>query len=1195
MKKQHIKLSLVCLFFLIAAGIPLMGQWYDLTDTTFINRFEGDTANNDVFAWTGTDWANLEVSQDNELLISNAGVKWAEAKMELTNDSVDISENPVIYFEAKTTDTVTMIVQLVAADESRTYGQFSVKLREPGVYKNYGLSLEGSWADLTRITTVIFGRGGRETVDCDLRLRYLSLGTANGSPTVDFTVSTTSSAGGSINLVPDGGTYNAGETVTATAVPGSGYLFDSWSGAASGTTNPLYLTVNTDLTLTANFVEGTVSSSAYYVSRAGGASDSNPGTLEQPFLTIQKAATVATAGDTVYVREGTYRETITPVNSGEIGNPIVYMPYNNEEVTISGTEIISGWELHGGNIYKAPMAGNFFTSSVNMTDQVFVDGRMMNLARWPNTSLEISYPVKAVANKFVSKTKEGNITTGVMEDDDIPAGDYSGAEIYMQPNNGAWSWTLTGEVQKVEGSKFTFTSFSGSGQDFSQNVYHPNSRYYFFNKLSLLDTVGEWYHDKEAGLLYLWLPENANPEDHLVEAKKRDYGFNLSNKGYIEIIGFEIFGCNITTDEASGGDGKGYTEEGEVRYPWRGKGSIAESHHITINGITCLYPSHSTDLSGHFFFQYGSHSGIVLSGTEHVIKNSIIRYSFANGISLLGYRHEIHNNLIEDVNYAAGGYGAMGSSAAKAFDCIVSYNTIRRTGRSGIRLGIRNSDPANVVARLHHNEISDYMLQDRDGGGIYMGGDGKFLRIDHNIIHDGKGYIVSGIYPDWGKNYIFDHNVLYNHWANFQFTHSFDKEGINNFVVYNNTAICTNNDGFVHGPFNFVCSGGKEGVILKNNIGWVYTPPVASSYRAWSDAGTFDEITRSHNLFETDPMLRNYPYDFQLQAGSPAIDAGEPMDTVELAGVKIPPFNDPVVGTMDIGAYEFGLAPFQAGSSLDTATGSKIEIYAAGKSGTEKMIMMFMDNPVAVFDSVAGDATTGEFIKFTYNAKGEIAPEMVKIWFGNPGGENELRIDKITIDGTVYQSEDVFCSCTPENTEYLTCQGYFQYQSKNQFSISIVAENGSVEMDPPGGTYNEGTQVILTATPDEGYVFTGWSGDAGGTGNPKTIQVNRNRAITANFEQGSAIHSLENIHGDVKVFPNPIQDNTINVETDGSWEDYIIFSLYDAHGRLLKRDNRIKSNGITTIGLHENTVPPGIYTLRIEDSAKMRYIKIIKK
>jgi MYXO-CTERM domain-containing protein len=51
----------------------------------------------------------------------------------------------------------------------------------------------------------------------------------------------------------------------------------------------------------------------YYVATDG--SDSNPGTMDMPFATLQKGASVAAAGDTVYIRGGTYKIT-TPANSG---------------------------------------------------------------------------------------------------------------------------------------------------------------------------------------------------------------------------------------------------------------------------------------------------------------------------------------------------------------------------------------------------------------------------------------------------------------------------------------------------------------------------------------------------------------------------------------------------------------------------------------------------------------------------------------------------------------------------------------------------------------------------------------------------------------------------------------------------------------------------------------------------------------
>lgn len=48
-------------------------------------------------------------------------------------------------------------------------------------------------------------------------------------------------------------TKKYGESVTLTATPNSGYEFSSWSGDASGSTNPLTFTVTSDRTITANF------------------------------------------------------------------------------------------------------------------------------------------------------------------------------------------------------------------------------------------------------------------------------------------------------------------------------------------------------------------------------------------------------------------------------------------------------------------------------------------------------------------------------------------------------------------------------------------------------------------------------------------------------------------------------------------------------------------------------------------------------------------------------------------------------------------------------------------------------------------------------------------------------------------------------------------------------------------------------
>src|SRR4051812_22069911 len=65
-------------------------------------------------------------------------------------------------------------------------------------------------------------------------------------------------------------------------------------------------------------------STSWFVATTG--ADTNPGTISLPFRTIQHGADVAQAGDTVNVRAGTYRETVTVKNSGASGTPIVFQP-----------------------------------------------------------------------------------------------------------------------------------------------------------------------------------------------------------------------------------------------------------------------------------------------------------------------------------------------------------------------------------------------------------------------------------------------------------------------------------------------------------------------------------------------------------------------------------------------------------------------------------------------------------------------------------------------------------------------------------------------------------------------------------------------------------------------------------------------------------------------------------------------------
>lgn len=68
-------------------------------------------------------------------------------------------------------------------------------------------------------------------------------------------------------------------------------------------------------------------------------------------------------------------------------------------------------------------------------------------------------------------------------------------------------------------------------------------------------------------------------------------------------------------------------------------------------------------------------------------------------------------------------------------------------------------------------------------------------------------------------------------------------------------------------------------------------------------------------------------------------------------------------------------------------------------------------------------------------------------------------------------------------------------------SHGVVTRNpvGNPTLAPPKVWYTTGTSVQLTATPDAGYLFLGWSGDASGTDNPLTVSMTGNKTITPIF------------------------------------------------------------------------------------------------
>ncbi|CCU85487.1 exported hypothetical protein [Mesotoga infera] len=69
-----------------------------------------------------------------------------------------------------------------------------------------------------------------------------------------YTLSTNTVGQGSVSRNPDKSTYTHGEIVQLTAIPSTGWSFSSWSGDQAGSVNPASITMNSNKTITANFL-----------------------------------------------------------------------------------------------------------------------------------------------------------------------------------------------------------------------------------------------------------------------------------------------------------------------------------------------------------------------------------------------------------------------------------------------------------------------------------------------------------------------------------------------------------------------------------------------------------------------------------------------------------------------------------------------------------------------------------------------------------------------------------------------------------------------------------------------------------------------------------------------------------------------------------------------------------------------------
>ncbi len=501
------------------------------------------------------------------------------------------------------------------------------------------------------------------------------------------------------------------------------------------------------------YIKASGISNIYHVSKSENASDSGTGDELHPFFTLNKAASVARAGDTVIVHNGIYRETLRPSASGTAGNPITFKAADGEKPVISTLEPIGepdetegymsvytpGWDLGEGR------------------NLVFYDGEAIAEARHPNSNtvgknylddLNLSSLWQTMGNISVQKGMTAISNTDLNQ----PENFWNGATL-ISFNGRAWSLAAS-KIEKSEPGRLTLTE--ACERFWFDDEPRDGDWAYITNTKNAIDVPGEWFWGRDKKL-YIYLPDNI-PADKL-EGKKRQSTVNLKNRKYINIENIDTIGGGMILSGTqmcviNGGEHKyvgHYTYTRDQQY-----GYISDANKFNLTG-----PPQNGEL------------GIYMGGDSDAVINAHIAYSAGSGIYATGKYGYIENNLIEDCGYMGGYMGGIFMTATGVSNSKenvsrqrggfgIYNNTVRRAGRAVFEIAsIENpwwnayGQEPYIASEIAYNDFSDSSIAARDTGVVYMHGtrlgtDRKHFKFHDNTVWDSWSCDKSnmGIYFD---------------------------------------------------------------------------------------------------------------------------------------------------------------------------------------------------------------------------------------------------------------------------------------------------------------------------------------------------------------------------------------------------------------------------------------------------------------
>jgi len=336
--------------------------------------------------------------------------------------------------------------------------------------------------------------------------------------------------------------------------------------------------------------------SAFYVSPRG--NDAWSGKLPEPdkrgtdgpFATLvrardavrelKKTAPLPEGGVTVFIRGGVYELTETfalgTEDAGSEKAPVTWRASPGEEVRLIGGKYLDGFrrtddpeimnridEAYRDSILAVDLAARGITDYGNIDPrgggrvELFFKGRYMTIARYPNEGWLAIADVPQSGGKVINQGRLEWVIDG------IPRGRHFGRFRYDGDRPNRWSkdnevythgyyvYDWSDEYLKIR-SIDTIKREVFPEEPHHHYGYQKGARYYFLNVLEELDAPGEFYVDRERGVLYFWPPVTPQNGDVLFPTLE-DYMITMNDTAYITVQGIIFEGSRAGAVKISGG------------------------------------------------------------------------------------------------------------------------------------------------------------------------------------------------------------------------------------------------------------------------------------------------------------------------------------------------------------------------------------------------------------------------------------------------------------------------------------------------------------------------------------------------------------------------------------------------------------------------------------------------------------------